>query len=120
MVEINLDRAEHYREKMKATAAGMSYSMQELQNIIKISKRQEGLEDFLPFLSSALEELQAETQILKQMDAGLEEIITLWRGTDSRIAREYQQENVSQLRVDWASVSFSTQMLKDMGIRFRF
>lgn len=119
-MEINLDRAERYREKMKDTAAGMSYSLLELQNIIKTSQRQEGLEDFLPSLSSVLEELQAETQIMKQMEAGLGEIITLWKSTDSRVAREYQKENVSQLRMDWVSVSLSTKILKEMGIRFRF
>ena len=55
MMEINLDRAAYYQEKMKSAADRMSYGVQELQNVINTIERQEGLEEFVPSLSSALE-----------------------------------------------------------------
>ena len=120
MMEINLDRAAYYQEKMKSAADRMSYGVQELQNVINTIERQEGLEEFVPSLSSALEELQEETRTLRQMETGLGEIMRSWKETDIRIAREYQQENVSQVRVNWSSVYFSNLKLKEMGIRFLF
>ena len=120
MMEINLDRAAYYQEKMKSAADRMSYGVQELQNVINTIERQVGLEEFVPSLSSALEELQEETRTLRQMETGLGEIIRSWKETDIRIVREYQQENVSQVRVNWSSVYFSNLKLKEMGIRFLF
>lgn len=119
MTEINLAVGAVQRERLKCSASEISGDMLELQELITDIKRQEGMEDFLPSLSSAVEELQTETRILKEMEKGLGEILKRFRDTETRISLEYQQEKVFQIRIDWNSVYYANTLLKDMGIRLR-
>ena len=119
MTEINLAVGAVQRERLKCSASEISGDMLELQELITDIRRQVGMEDFLLSLSSAVEELQTETRILKEMEKGLGEILKCFRDTETRISLEYQQEKVFQIRIDWNSVYYANTLLKDMGIRLR-
>lgn len=119
MTEINLAAGAVQRERLKYSASEISGNILELQGMITDIKRQEGMEDFLPSLSSAAEELQTETRVLKEMEKGLGEILKCFQDTETRISLEYQQEKVFQIRIDWNSVYYANTLLKDMGIRLR-
>lgn len=119
-MQINLNRVQQEREHFAEQLCRLKREIQELDELKGQLNRVESTREFAAVLARKQEELYRQTEIWKNMERALEELLYCYRQAEEQILEEYEQERLQLPRFSVNSVDLDGYRAEDAHIHICF